>query len=72
MIFFISNVLYWVEEFHMDGLIFSELERLLYLDFGKSEGQWTPNIYGGNENLEGIEFIKHTNSILANRNKEFI
>ena len=70
--FFISNVLYWVEEFHMDGLIFSELERLLYLDFGKSEGQWTPNIYGGNENLEGVEFVKHTNSILANRNKEFI
>ena len=70
--FFISNVLYWIEEFHMDGLIFSELERLLYLDFGKAEGQWTPNIYGGNENLEGIEFVKHTNSILASRNKEFI
>lgn len=70
--FFISNVLYWVEEFHMDGLIFSELERLLYLDFGKAEGEWIPNIYGGSENLEGIEFVKHTNSILARRNKEFI
>ena len=70
--FFIANVLYWVEEFHMDGLIFSELEALLYLDYGKAPGQWTPNLYGGNENLHGIEFIKHTNSILANRNKEFI
>lgn len=70
--FFIANVLYWVEEFHMDGLIFSELESLLYLDFGKAPGQWTPNMYGGNENLEGIEFVKHTNSILTNRNKEII
>ena len=70
--FFISNVLYWIEEFHMDGLIFSGLEALLYLDYGKEPEQWTPNIYGGNENLEGIEFIKHTNSILVNRNKDFI
>ena len=70
--FFISNVLYWVEEFHMDGLIFSELESLLYLDYGKLPGQWIPNIYGGNENLDGIEFVKHTNSILVNRNKEVI
>lgn len=70
--FFISNVLYWVEEYHMDGLIFSELERLLYLDFGKAPEQWTPNMYGGNENLDGIEFVKHTNSILINRNKKLI
>ena len=70
--FFISNVLYWVEEFHMDGLIFSELESLLYLDYGKQPGHWVPNVYGGNENLDGIEFVKHTNSILVNRNKEVI
>ena len=70
--FFISNVLYWIEEYHMDGLIFSELESLLYLDYGKAPGQWVPNQYGGNENLDGIEFVKHTNSILTNRNKEFI
>ena len=67
--FFISNVLYWIEEFHMDGLIFSELAGLLYLDFGKAPGQWSPNMYGGNENLDGVEFVKHTNSILGNRNK---
>ncbi len=70
--FFISNVIYWIEEFHMDGLIFSEMESLLYLDYGKAEGQWTPNVYGGNENLDGIEFIKHTNSILTTRNQGLI
>ena len=70
--FFISNVLYWIEEYHMDGLIFSELESLLYLDYGKQPGQWAPNVYGGNEYLEGIEFVKHTNSILTTRNKEII
>ena len=70
--FFISNVLYWVEEYHMDGLIFSELESLLYLDYGKQPGQWVPNVYGGNENLDGIEYVKHTNSILMDRNKEVI
>ena len=70
--FFISNVIYWIEEFHMDGLIFSEMESLLYLDYGKAEGQWTPNVYGGNENLDGIEFIKHANSILTLRNQGII
>ena len=70
--FFIANVLYWMEEFHMDGLIFSELESLLYLDYGKAPGQWTPNMYGGNENLEGVEFVKHTNSILLARNQGII
>lgn len=70
--FFISNVIYWIEEFHMDGLIFSELASLLYLDYGKAEGQWMPNKFGGKENLEGIEFIKHTNSILATRNQGLI
>ena len=70
--FFISNVIYWIEEFHMDGLIFSELASLLYLDYGKADGQWMPNMYGGKENLEGIEFVKHTNSILTTRNQGLI
>lgn len=65
--FYISNVLWWIEEFHMDGLIFSGMEKLLYLDYGKEPGQWTANAYGGNENLDGVEFIKHTNSILRSR-----
>ena len=66
--YYIANVIYWIEEYHMDGLIFSDLETLLYLDYGKEAGQWCPNMYGGSENLEGIEFVKHTNSILMKRN----
>ncbi len=62
--FLIANGLYWVENFHADGLRLSGLSSMLYMDFGKSDGQWVPNIYGGSENLEGVEFIKHFNSIL--------
>jgi 1,4-alpha-glucan branching enzyme len=62
--FLIANGIYWVEIFHADGLRLSGLSSMLYMDYGKSEGQWVPNIYGGSENLEGVEFIKHFNSIL--------
>lgn len=62
--FLIANGIYWVERFHVDGLRLSGLSSMLYMDYGKSEGQWVPNIYGGSENLEGVEFIKHFNSIL--------
>lgn len=62
--FLIANGIYWVECFHVDGLRLSGLSSMLYMDYGKSEGQWVPNIYGGSENLEGVEFIKHFNSIL--------
>lgn len=62
--FLIANGIYWVERFHADGLRLSGLSSMLYMDYGKSEGQWVPNIYGGSENLEGVEFIKHFNSIL--------
>lgn len=70
--FYIANVLYQMEEFHMDGLVFSGMEKLLYLDYGKEEGQWSANAYGGNENLEGVEFIKHTNSILTKKEDSLI
>ena len=62
--FLIANGIYWVERFHADGLRLSGLSSMLYMDYGKSEGQWVPNMYGGSENLEGVEFIKHFNSIL--------
>lgn len=62
--FLIANGIYWVERFHADGLRLSGLSSMLYMDYGKSDGQWVPNIYGGSENLEGVEFIKHFNSIL--------
>ncbi len=65
--FLIASALYWVEVFHVDGLSFSDLSILLYLDYGKEDGQWTPNMYGGNENLAGVEFLKHLNSIMKLR-----
>ena len=70
--FLISNALYWVEEFHADGLIVSSVASMLYLDYGKNDGEWLPNIYGSNENLEAVEFFKHLNSIMKRRNKGVI
>lgn len=67
--FHIANVLYIVENYHLDGIVFSNMAAALYLDYGKEAGQWIPNIYGGNENLDAVEWIKHTNSILRKRNK---
>ncbi|MDD6202246.1 MAG: 1,4-alpha-glucan branching protein GlgB [Lachnospiraceae bacterium] len=62
--YLIANAIYWLEEYHADGLRLSGLSSMLYMDYGKRDGQWTANIYGGNENLEAIEFLKHLNSIV--------
>ncbi len=57
--FLISNALYWIKEFHADGLRLSDISKILYLDYDRLPGEWTPNIYGGNENLEAAAFLRN-------------
>ena len=66
--FLIANALYWVEQYHADGIRMDAVASMLYLDYGKQDGEWLPNIYGSNENLEAIELLKHLNSMMKKRN----
>ncbi|OQA91923.1 MAG: 1,4-alpha-glucan branching enzyme GlgB [Elusimicrobia bacterium ADurb.Bin231] len=62
--FLISNATYWIDRFHIDGLRIDAVASMLYLDYSKKSGEWVPNQYGGRENLEAIDFLKHLNSVI--------
>ena len=65
--FLVSNALYWVKEFHVDALRVDAVASMLYLDYSRKEGEWVPNVYGGRENLEAIDFLKYVNRHLYER-----
>ncbi len=70
--FLISNALYWADKYHIDGIRMDAVASMLYLDYGRNYGQWSPNMYGGNENLDAIRFIKELNQQMAEKYPEVL
>ncbi|MBE5933201.1 MAG: 1,4-alpha-glucan branching protein GlgB [Lachnospiraceae bacterium] len=67
--FLIANALYWAEKYHIDGIRMDAVASMLYLDYGRTGGEWLPNMYGGNENLEALDFIKELNKQMKEKHK---
>lgn len=70
--YLIANAMYWAEMYHVDGIRMDAVASMLYLDYGKQDGEWVANMYGGNENLEAMEMLKHLNSIMKKRNPDVL
>ena len=70
--FLVANALFWLREFHVDGIRVDAVASMLYLDYGKKEGEWLPNKFGGNKNLEAIEFFHHLNSVIRGTYPGFV